>query len=510
MKIAKYFLLSLFPFALLLQNAGPVTPILPPILIFGFARAVYSAKRASGKPSGKLLKAAVYCYYATLALAAAALFLLFFPYYPRFFVFAVASVVVLSVLSASRVSKLPTVAIGVVVAFACFVWCSVITRVDVGAAAAALMLAAALFKPRVELTSGILMNIFTIATFFFFNAPRQTPERIIELSMEKYAKPIYLFSDAMGRDDGRLYNGLLRITTTSDGRFAYFTAKEARETQDPDYFGLYKVEIDKPSNVRKWSRARMSDAALVEGETKIVATDYSNDKIWLLDADTLEPLASADTQDRPQWIIYDEKRGRATVTHEGLSSYISYSMPDLKELSRTYNSTCPEWVAVDYGKDRIYSANLCSTFHMLSEIDMKTMKTTRERLPANFFSLGAGVDGDRDRVYVTGFITGAVHALDQNTLRRVATFHTKPGVRSVAPDDKRDLVYVCNMIDPHTIVYDVSGKQIAKVFTGGSCRVIHVSASTGRVFVGSAYGLIELRIDDLLRDLPKNRSRSGE
>jgi len=223
----------------------------------------------------------------------------------------------------------------------------------------------------------------------------------------------------------------------------------------------------------------------------------------------LEPVASAATQERPQWIIYDEKRGRATVTHEGLSSYISYSIPDLKRVGRIYNSTCPEWVALDRGKERIYSANLCSTFHMLSEIDMKTMRTTRERLPANFFSLGAGVDGDRDRVYVTGFITGAVHALDQNTLRRVATFRAKPGVRSVAPDAQRDLVYVCNMIDPHTLVYDGSGKQIAKVFTGSSCRVIHVSPSSGRVFVGSMYGLIELRIDDLLRDLAESRSRSN-
>jgi hypothetical protein len=501
--------LSLFPFALLLQNAGPVTPILPPILVFGAANAVHSAKRASGKPSGRILKAAVYCYYATLALAAAALVLLAFPYYPRFFVFVVLLILLLSVLRASRVSKWLTVPIVGVAAFACFVWCSVIARVDVGAIAAALMLAAAVFKPRVELTSGIFLNIFTLVIFSFFNAPRQTPDRIIKLSMEKYAKPIYLFSDAMGRDDGCLYNGLLRITTSSDGRFAYFTAKEARETQDPDYFGLYKVEIDKPSNVRKWSKDRMSDAVLVDGEKKLLATDYSNDKLWLLDADTLEPIANAVTQERPQWIIYDEKRGRATVTHEGLSSYISYSIPDLKQASRIYNSTCPEWVAVDYGKDRVYSANLCSTFHMLSEIDMKTMKTTRERLPANFFSLGAGVDGDRDRVYVTGFITGAVHALDQNTLRRVATFYTKPGVRSVAPDDKRDLVYVCNMIDPHTLVYDGSGRQIAKVFTGSSCRVIHVSASTGRVFVGSAYGLIELRIDDLLRDLAESRSRSN-
>ncbi len=494
---------------MLLQNAGPVTPILPPVLAFSAANAASLAKKAAGKPAGRILKAAVYCYYATLALAAAALFLLFVPYYPRFFIFAAASVVALSALSASRASKPLLVAIGVAVAFACFVWCSLLTRVDVGIVAGALVLAAVLFKPRVELTSGILLNIITIVTFFFFNAPRQTPERIIKLSMEKYARPVYLFSDGMGRDDGRLYNGLLRITTASDGRFVFFTAKEARETQDPDYFSLYKVEIDKPSNVLKWSNDRMSDVALVDGETKLLATDYSKEKLWLLDATTMEPLASAATQERPQWIVYDEKRSRATVTHEGLSSYISYSIPDLKQLNRIYNSTCPEWVAVDYGKDRVYSANLCSTFHMLSEIDMKTMKTTRERLPANFFSLGAGVDGDRDRVYVTGFITGAVHAFDQNTLRRVATFHTKPGVRSVAPDDKRDLVYVCNMIDPHTFVYDISGKQVAKVFTGGSCRVIHVSPATGRVFVGSMYGLIELRIDDLMSDLRKSAGAAG-
>ncbi len=370
---------------------------------------------------------------------------------------------------------------------------------------AILALLAGFGKIRVETAAGILLNIAVLSFFFLFTPRRLTPDVVELIQKEKYARPVFMFTDIYTPKQAKAYSGLIKILTSSDDRYVYFTAKDREKKNKPHYFSLYKIDLENPKKIMKWSHDRLYDLALTENDTKLLVTDYRNARLWVLDAKTLRPIRSVPVRDRPENIVLDSERKRVIVTHEGLTSYLILSLPGLKRIKSVNTSSCPGWMETDPYRERMYSANCCIYPYLMSEIDMSTLRPMRRRLLMHFFSLGAGMDRKLGRIYITHIITGTIHVLDMKTLKIIGIIRTLPGVRAVATDTRRNLIYVGSMTDPYFRVYDTKYKYLGKIYIGRTCREIHVSAKKGRVYAGSMYGLIEVRIDDFMKEIAKRR-----
>ncbi|MFA6450740.1 MAG: hypothetical protein WCX65_14800 [bacterium] len=411
--------------------------------------------------------------------------------------------ILIAAVNTGRFNKSIYIPLNIFLLTAFFIFSAFRLRTDLAIIITICLLIAAVKRTRFETGAGILLNIATLIIFSLFTGTTLNHDVVQLIKTEKYVKPIFLFSDNYNKQDAKLYNGLNRIVVSRDERYVYFTAKESRKDGIPQYDSLFRIELDRPENIKTWHHDRLFDLALIDNDTKLLATDYKNDRLWLLNAETLKPIRSVATKPRPLNIVTDEKHRRFIVTHEGLTSFLIFSLPNLRLFGAQFNHACPEWVTVDPDKNFMYSSNVCSLPFLLSEVDLRTLKTTRKQFPLRFISFGNGLDRKRGRIYVSVIVTGRIRVVDQKTFRRIGAFMTKPGVRSVVFDEKRDVIYVGNMIDPYLRVYGSDYSLLGKIYIGRICRVIYISPKSNRVFAGSMYGLLEIKIDDLLRDSKK-------
>jgi hypothetical protein len=495
-----YLISALSPFFLLMLAAGWVTPIIPPILALSGVHAWYRLRMFKGEPPGAFLKFARNTYYVMLVFALIAVLRLSFLLFSHFFTFTVAVLAFLAVMKRVRFFARSGIYLSAIVVAAYYLYSAFNLKPGLCLIVTGIILIAAVKRVRFEVHAGIFLNIATLVLFSLFSAQTMSPDVMQKLSGEKYVRPVFLFKDIYSLNASNLYGGLLGIKDSRDGRYIYFTAKESQKAGVPGYYSLYRVDLDNPKNLTKWSHDRMSDLAIIDCDSKILATDYKNGRLWMLDATTLKPIRSVATKKHPLFIITDERYRRVIVSHEGLTSYLIFSLPDLRLIGSVFNSTCPEWIAVDKEKERFYTANICSYPYLLSEVDLRTLKGIRRQFHLRLFSMGVGLDRKRDLIYVSAFVSGVIHVADQETLHRVTSFKTMPGVRAVVPDEKRGLIYVGNMIDPYLRVYRPDYTLLAKIYIGGICRVIYISPHSGRVFAGSMYGLLEIKADELLKN----------
>ena len=154
---------------------------------------------------------------------------------------------------------------------------------------------------------------------------------------------------------------------------------------------------------------------------------------------------------------------------------------------------------VDRDSRSFFASNWLYYF-MLTEIEMYSLRRTGAKFFLSFDSGGVDLDRRRGIVYVSKGFSGVIFGLDRRSFEVVHRIDTRPFVRAVCADEKRNLVYAGNVIEPYVYVYRPGGKPVGKIFTGSNCREIVVAPKSGRVFAGTAFGLIELRVDKLISD----------
>jgi DNA-binding beta-propeller fold protein YncE len=454
-KSARLFLTGIFPF--LIPNAvmAAVVPLLPfGTILLGTAYAVCRAKLPSARRSRRLLKFVLFVYFSVLYLM---LFFIFrFAFYYYIPLLTVAAVAVVSIVLSKKM--LP------------------------------------------ETAAGVLLNLATLLAFVMMLPPRFTPGLAHRLEHEKYVRPIYLFMGTLERPDREKYDayaGVRSIVADPKEKSIYFTAKGGRRA---GFFSLHRIDASAPGREERISRSRIFDAALTPDGSKLLATDYENARLLVLDPETLETIKSLPTNPYPMFIVVDRFYHRAFVTHEGVGAIIEYSLPDIRRKRKKLTFSAPIAVAVDWDSGEFYCANWMFPF-MFSELDMLSLSASRVKFPFAPVGSGVALDARRYRVYVADGLSGRVYAVDRDSFRTVGTIRALPGVRPIAVDGKRRLIYVGNMMEPYLRVYSYDHRLLAKIYIGRNCRAIYLTPATNRLLVGTSLGVLEVDVDRMINHI---------
>ena len=129
---------------------------------------------------------------------------------------------------------------------------------------------------------------------------------------------------------------------------------------------------------------------------------------------------------------------------------------------------------------------------------MDTFAVKRTRF-IGMFSSGMAVDESAERLYVGKPLRSRVDVYDLDTLKKIAQLPAGFGVRDVFHDADRNLLYTTNYFAGTCDVIDVqSKKRLARLYVGPLVRNLDVDVEKGQIYCGSACGIFEIHINELL------------
>ena len=449
------FLRSLFPFLLVDVLTAAIFPFLPFFtLLLAAAHSIHSKKIASGRRSGRAVSTGHFLYYCLLLLLLYVLTRVCFPFH-----LAILSCAVAAAAGASFLKKISPLA-----------------------------------------AAGAVLNFLAVLLMFMVVPPKITPRLVDRLMDEEFAKPVYLYMgslDKYDRDILKTYNGVRSITSNRDETRIFFTAKGNGEKGE--YSGLFSLDPRNPVDVKKWGEGRIFDAQLTRDGKYLLATDYNNGRLFMLDPVTLQPVRSAKTFPRPMFVIVDREFDRVFVLHEIGGLYIQFALPGLNEIKKTLTFSAPVALAVGWKSGEMYTANWLFPC-LLSEIDIFRPDLMRVKFPFSFTGSGVSLDDSRRRVYVANAVSGRIFAVDRDSFKTVGKITNLPAVRPVLVDGKRRLIYAAGMLSPYVFIYDFSHREVGRVYIGEDCRVLYLTPATNRLLAGNMFGIVEIDVDGLLKD----------
>lgn len=109
------------------------------------------------------------------------------------------------------------------------------------------------------------------------------------------------------------------------------------------------------------------------------------------------------------------------------------------------------------------------------------------------------IDPDRRLLFVSEFIDSKVYEINMDTDTIVWEKWTDIGTRDVAVDPKTHTLFVMAMGESTLTLFDyLTHKKLARVYIGPNARALHLDQATGRLFVGSSCGIVEIDWKKLL------------
>jgi hypothetical protein len=107
-------------------------------------------------------------------------------------------------------------------------------------------------------------------------------------------------------------------------------------------------------------------------------------------------------------------------------------------------------------------------------------------------------------VFLNGSWFGYIYEMDLDSFRMLRKFKVRPGLRGIAVDSYRGLIYTGNYPDGYLDIVDMkSGKPLASLYFGKRMRSVLVTPKKHRVFVISMFGIFEVDVDRVLRKAGK-------
>ncbi|MCZ7584550.1 MAG: hypothetical protein M5R36_15045 [Deltaproteobacteria bacterium] len=97
----------------------------------------------------------------------------------------------------------------------------------------------------------------------------------------------------------------------------------------------------------------------------------------------------------------------------------------------------------------------------------------------------------RDEIAVNGY--RSIVILDATSLETRRVIRAKTGIRSLAVDQKRNLIYVAQYFRGELAAYDLdTGEAKGAVFVGPLLRAVNFSEKNDRIYTGSSQGIYEI------------------
>jgi len=145
------------------------------------------------------------------------------------------------------------------------------------------------------------------------------------------------------------------------------------------------------------------------------------------------------------------------------------------------------------------SAYLTGTPFFLHRVDIRNFRSAGFR----FMPLSQWVEPVPGRAEVAANGFNDVKILHATTLKTLRTIPAKTGIRCLAIDPRRNVVYVAQYFDGELAAYDLdSGELKNAYYMGQQIRFVHYAQTPDRVYTGSSQGVFEIDPDVFLPATP--------
>ena len=291
----------------------------------------------------------------------------------------------------------------------------------------------------------------------------------------------------------RVPSGTVRNIFTDDKEeFLYFTAYGRSEWKGVPYETFFRVPLKKRGKLQSLIYPFCYAGAYDKKRHLIFLLGRDTDELLVVSPDTMNVLRKTKIFRNPADIYMDEKRDRLIVLFEWrMAVYHPETLSPLGVYSAKRGANFVQGVVL---KKRDTIALACFTVGGVQERDLKTCRVKRKFLDMTPWAVTA--DPDENFLYVTDFLRGTLSVLDIRTFSVVKRARIQSGIRPVEVDEKRGLVYVGSFLSPYLFVLDENLSVKKKIFVGNPCRDIKLLRN-GRLFVGTRFGLVEIKVDAL-------------
>lgn len=282
-------------------------------------------------------------------------------------------------------------------------------------------------------------------------------------------------------------------------KFLYFTANPPDQNYNSIYPALFKVSLEDPSNFSMIHYYFCSNFVYDEKRKQFYLPVRARPEILVVDPDAfkIKKHISVPAPHNAGDFFLDKKNDRLIAIPEAGRAWLY----DLQHNAYTETSMGLYFYSagvLNNGEHQLYTISYLGAY-LLKEYDTNTLLCTRKIF--SFFepSWSLSYDSVRKLFYVAGFFSGKIHIVSQPDFKEMKTFLIKPGIRPIAVDSQRNVLYAGNHMDDYMYVLNFDGKILGKVFVGKRCRSIVLSPRTRRLFVGTSAGILEINIDAFLK-----------
>lgn len=362
----------------------------------------------------------------------------------------------------------------------------------------------------------VLLFLFMIRLFPLFTT--SVLITVYALAAFKVFQPFYLFSvtfifmlsfliafPALINDKGRIESrhvtlikeskSARNIFTDDTEKILYFTAHSPAGRKHGIIFEtLFRIDLNQKRKPESLVYYFCPGGVYDNKRKKIFVINQDSDELLTVDPRTMSILKKKLVHRDPDDIFLDKKRDRLLVLfEEGAAAF--YDPDTLNEIQFTRWQCCVSSKgALSEKNDMLYVAH---TFNpAIVSIARLTGLQQIRRKQLGLSSWWVSLNQSESQLYVTDFFLGKVYVLNPLTLDVTNSAWVQSGIRAVIVDEKRELIYAGNYLNPYLLIMNSDFKVIKKVYIGHFCRSLKLLRN-GRLFAATAIGLLEVHVDKI-------------
>lgn len=327
------------------------------------------------------------------------------------------------------------------------------------------------------------------------------------IDRSEYVRPLLYNEPDHPREAKKYLHGyhlLVRnMILSPDGKYVFATNFDPMDRGDTTVLpSILKIPVDsEPEHMEFINYTYSQELAYDTRRDLIYVAGHSADRLAMLSVYPFKLLKEVGTADKPHNLVYEPIDDRLYVVHE--SSRCRIHQPGTLALISVVDSTpwlmSPFEPKVDRQKNTITMASLVPIYQ-LGELALDNSR------PPRLATVGLGSFGLEENkktnslIYSDTFL-GVIIELDRDSWDLIRFKFVGGSPRKVVFDERRNLLYVAKFFRQEMSIYDATTwEPIADVPVGINVRDIRIASDT-RIYVGSAAGIMEVKMDRLLDDL---------
>lgn len=253
--------------------------------------------------------------------------------------------------------------------------------------------------------------------------------------------------------------------------------------------GVFVVEADGSFRKVVWGKA--FDNAIVDCERdRVFIGDFDERRLIELSATSLTFLRdlSLDVA-RVTQMAYDAASRTLFLLNEHDMNVLAVDAAALT-IGRAYADAGQQDLIVDDGRNRLITTSIAR----LKVLDLPSGRLT-QAIPMGY-SLRLAADFAGGRLFVSSFTNGTVRVLDLRDFSDIARLRLRPGVRYLAYEPTRNLLFAGGYLDG--ILYVIDGATLAvtrRIQLGPRLRHLEISPDARHLYCTSATGAYRIALD---------------